>query len=51
MIANELRHDNPSVTNNDYIAFGLDTSYDRRNDQGFTINPLGGRNDGQVRPF
>jgi hypothetical protein len=48
MIVNELRHDNSNITQNDYIAFGFDTFYDRRNGYGFTINPLGGRIDGQV---
>ncbi len=48
MIVNELRYDNVNITQNDYIAFGFDTFYDRRNGYGFTINPLAGRIDGQV---
>ena len=48
MIVNELRYDNVNITQNDYVAFGFDTFYDRRNGYGFTINPLAGRIDGQV---
>ncbi|MDO8794687.1 MAG: DUF5916 domain-containing protein, partial [Vicinamibacterales bacterium] len=48
MIVNELRYDHANITQNDYIAFGFDTFYDRRNGYGFTINPLAGRIDGQV---
>ncbi|MGE3405063.1 MAG: DUF5916 domain-containing protein [Vicinamibacterales bacterium] len=48
MIVNELRYDNANITQNDYVAFGFDTFYDRRNGYGFTVNPLAGRIDGQV---
>ena len=49
LVATEMRRDNPTVfTGNDNIAFILDTFYDRRNSDFFTINPIGGRSDGQV---
>jgi hypothetical protein len=49
LVASEMRRDNNTVfTGNDNIGFVLDTFYDRRNSAFFTINPLGGRSDGEV---
>ena len=47
-IANEMRRDNFSILRNDNIGFAIDTFYDRRNSNLFTVTPLGGRMDGQV---
>ena len=47
-IANELRRDSFNIANNEYIDIVLDTFYDRRNGINLTINPLGGRMDGQI---
>ena len=48
MVANEMRRDSPAVFQNDTFGFFLDTFYDRRNGVGFNINPVGGRQDGQI---
>jgi Domain of unknown function (DUF5916) len=49
MVASEMRRDNNTVfAGNDNIGFIFDTFYDRRNSAFFTVNPLGGRSDGQV---
>jgi hypothetical protein len=48
MVANEMRRDNPNIAQNDSIAFGFDTFYDRRNSVFFETNAIGGRLDGQV---
>ena len=49
ILANDMRRDNGVMfTGNDNIAFILDTFYDRRSGLAFVINPIGGRNDGQV---
>ncbi|MCY4600460.1 MAG: DUF5916 domain-containing protein [Acidobacteria bacterium] len=47
-IANELRRDSFNIANNEYIDIVLDTFYDRRNGINLTVNPLGGRMDGQI---
>jgi hypothetical protein len=48
MIANEMRRDNFNIIQgNDHFGFSFDTFYDRRNAAQFTVNPLGGRTDGQ----
>jgi hypothetical protein len=48
-VATEMRRDNPTIWNgNDVVSIALDTFYDRRNGVVFTINAIGGRNDGQV---
>ena len=46
-IATELRRDNGAVLQNDHFSFMLDPFYDRRNGLFFTLNPVGGRMDGQ----
>ena len=49
MVANEMRRDsNPVYTGNDNVGFMFDTFYDHRNGVTFIMNPIGGRNDGQV---
>ena len=49
VVAKEMRRDNFAIwTGDDMVGFMFDTFYDRRNSVGFIINPIGGRNDGQV---
>jgi hypothetical protein len=43
----ERRRDNAAVLQNDHFSFMLDPFYDRRNGLFFTVNPVGGRMDGQ----
>ena len=47
-IANEMRRDSPNLAQNEFVDFLFDTFYDRRNAVEFTVNPLGGRMDGQI---
>ena len=47
-VVNELRRDNFGIAQNEYIDIVLDTFYDRRNAVNLTVNPLGGRMDGQI---
>jgi len=48
-VATEMRRDSPATwLGNDVVSLFFDTFYDRRNGVGFTINSIGGRNDGQV---
>jgi len=47
--ATEMRRDNNTIfAGNDTIAIGFDTFFDRRNAYAFNVNPLGGRQDGQI---
>ncbi len=48
MVVNEMRRDSPAVFQNETFGFYLDTFSDRRNGIGFNINPIGGRQDGQI---
>ena len=48
LVANEMRRDSNNVVSNDFVAFALDTFFDRRNSYVFTVNAIGGRMDGQV---
>ena len=49
IVSTELRRDNNTIFNgNDIIGLAFDPFYDRRNGFLFTINPSGGRQDGQV---
>jgi hypothetical protein len=49
VVANEMRRDSNAIwQGNDLVAFIFDTFYDRRNSVLFTVNPIGGRQDGQV---
>ncbi|MEZ5284821.1 MAG: carbohydrate binding family 9 domain-containing protein [Vicinamibacterales bacterium] len=47
VIATEMRRDSGNIRQGDSIAFGFDTSYDRRNAFQFEVNALGARTDGQ----
>jgi hypothetical protein len=48
-VATEMRRDSGTTWNgNDVVSFFIDPFYDRRNGVGFTINSIGGRNDGQI---
>ena len=48
MIVNEMRRDAANIGQNERIGFTLDTFYDRRNGVSFSVNPIGGRMDGQI---
>src|SRR5688572_2532211 len=49
LIATEMRRDSTNTwQGNDIVSFIIDTFFDRRNANAFTINPLGGRSDGQM---
>jgi hypothetical protein len=49
LVATEMRRDNGTIwSGNDIVVFIFDTFDDRRSSISFTINPLGGRSDGQV---
>src|SRR6185503_18937772 len=49
IIATEMRRDsNFMFSGNDVVLFLFDTFYDRLNSVAFTVNPLSGRQDGQV---
>jgi hypothetical protein len=48
MVVNEMRKDSPNAFQNESLTIVLDTFYDRRNGVGFLINPIGGRQDGQI---
>ena len=49
LVATEMRRDNGTIwSGNDNVVFIFDTFDDRRSSISFTINPLGGRADGQV---
>ena len=48
-VATEMRRDSGTTWGgNDLVSVFFDTFYDRRNGIGFTINSIGGRNDGQI---
>ena len=47
MIANEMRRDNSNIRENENVGFTIDTFHDGRNSFIFSLNPLGGRSDGQ----
>jgi hypothetical protein len=49
LIATEMRRDSTVMwQGNDIVSFIFDPFFDRRNSIAFTVNPLGGRSDGQV---
>jgi hypothetical protein len=48
MVANEMRKDSANVYQNENITLIFDTFHDQRNAVGFLINPIGGRQDGQI---
>jgi hypothetical protein len=49
VVANEMRRNSNAIwQGDDLVGFIFDTFYDRRNSALFTVNPIGGRQDGQV---
>jgi hypothetical protein len=49
LIATEMRRDSTVMwQGNDIVSFIFDPFFDRRNSIAFTVNPIGGRSDGQV---
>ena len=42
MVANELRHDSPSLIQNEHFVISVDTFHDRRNGYDFLVTALGG---------
>jgi hypothetical protein len=49
LVATEMRRDTTTMfQGNDILSWIFDPFYDRRNSLAFTINPLGGRSDGQI---
>jgi hypothetical protein len=49
IVAKEMRRDHSTVwSGDDIVSFFLDTFYDRRNGVEFTVNAIGGRQDGQT---
>jgi hypothetical protein len=48
MVVNEMRKDSPMAFQNESLTIAFDTFYDRRNGVAFLINPIGGRQDGQI---
>ena len=47
-VVNEMRRDSNTLSQNEGVGILLDTFYDRRNGNFFTVSPIGGRADGQV---
>jgi hypothetical protein len=47
-VVNEMRRDSTTLSQNEGVGILLDTFYDRRNGNFFTVSPIGGRADGQV---
>src|SRR5215510_5561325 len=43
MVVNEMRRDNPTITQNEYVNWGIDSFHDRRNGVMFVVNPLAGK--------
>ena len=49
VVANEMRRDGTNMwSGNDIVSLMFDTFYDRRNSFNFTVNAIGGRQDGHV---
>ena len=48
LVANDMRRDSFGVFSGEVVDFVFDTFYDRRNSVSFTVNPIGGRMDGQI---
>ena len=49
VVATDMRRDGSAIYGgDDTVIFMFDTFYDRRNSVNFTVNPIGGRMDGQV---
>ena len=48
LVANDMRRDSNGVSSGEYVDFAFDTFYDGRNSVDFTVNPIGGRMEGQI---
>ena len=48
LVANDMRRDSMGVFSGVYVDFLFDTFHDGRNSVDFTVNPIGGRMDGQI---
>ena len=48
LVANDMRRDSMGVVSGEYVDFIFDTSHDGRNSVDFTVNPIGGRMEGQI---
>ncbi|MEE8550230.1 MAG: DUF5916 domain-containing protein, partial [Gemmatimonadota bacterium] len=48
MVANEMRHDNTNIMQNENFTFFIDTFNDRRNGFVFIVNPLGAKTEAQT---
>ena len=48
LVANDMRRDSWGVFSGEVADVVFDTFYDRRNSVNFTVNPIGGRMDGQI---
>ena len=48
LVANDMRRDSYGVASGEFVDLILDTFYDGRNSVNLTVNPIGGRMDGQI---
>ena len=48
LVANDMRRDSNGVFSGEFVDLIFDTFYDGRNSVNFTVNPIGGRMDGQI---
>ena len=48
MVANEMRHDNTNIMQNENFTFFIDTFNDRRNGFVFIVNPIGAKTEAQT---
>ena len=48
LVANDMRRDSMGVASGEFVDLIFDTFYDRRNSVNLTVNPIGGRMDGQI---
>ena len=48
LIANDMRRDSMGVASGEFVDLFFDTFYDGRNSVNLTVNPIGGRMDGQI---
>ena len=48
LVANDMRRDSMGVVSGEYVDFIFDTFHDGRNSVDFTVNPIGGRMEGQI---
>ena len=48
LVANDMRRDSFGVASGEFVDLIFDTFYDHRNSVNLTVNPIGGRMDGQI---